>query len=266
MTFKPTFKHLMLATVVTTAFVTASAMAQNAAVVNGTAIPASRVNEMVKQVTSQPNGPKDTPELRQRVKDELINREILLQAAEKLGLAKNPEVKAQLDMARQSILIRALVSDYVKKHPVSDADIKAEYDRIVQQAGDKEYHVQHILVGSEDEAKAIIAKLKAGANFSELAKQDSKDPGSASNGGDLDWATPSAFVKPFSDAMVSLKKGQITEEPVKTPFGYHVIKVEDIRPARIPDLETVKKQIVEGLEQKKLLAYQDELRKKAVIK
>jgi peptidyl-prolyl cis-trans isomerase C len=190
----------------------------------------------------------------------------LIQAATKSGLAKSPQVKAQLDLARESILIRALVSDFIKKHPVSDADIKAEYDRIVKQAGDKEYHVQHILVPTEEEAKAIIAKLKSGANFAELAKQDSKDPGSASNGGDLDWATPSAFVKPFSDAMVSLKKGQITEVPVKTQFGYHVIKVDDIRDARIPDLDTVKKQIVEGLEQKKLMAYQDELRKKAVIK
>lgn len=248
------------------AFAAAPVFAQNVATVNGTPIPSSRVDEMVKQVTSQPNAPQDTPALRDKIKEELINREILLQAANKLGLAKTPEVKAQLDMARQSILIRALVSDFVKKHPVSDADIKAEYDRIVKEAGDKEYHVRHILVPTEEQAKAIIAKLKAGGNFEELAKQDSKDPGSASNGGDLDWATPTVFVKPFSDAMISLKKGQITETPVKTQFGYHVIKVDDIRPVKIPEMDTVKKQIIEGLEQKKLMAYQEELRKNATIK
>lgn len=248
------------------AFAAVPVLAQNVATVNGTAIPSSRVDEMVSQITAQPNGPKDSPELRQKIKDELINREILLQAANKLNLAKNPEVKAQLEIARQSILIRALVGDFVKKHPISDAQVKAEYDRIVKEAGDKEYHVRHILVPTEDEAKAIIAKLKAGGNFEELAKKDSKDPGSASNGGDLDWATPTAFVKPFSDAMVSLKKGQITETPVKTQFGYHVIKVDDIRPVKIPEMDAVKKQIVEGLEQKKLMAYQEELRKNATIK
>jgi len=195
----------------------------------------------------------------------LITREILVQAADKANLAKTEEVKSQLAMARQSILIRALVADFVKKNPVSDAEVAAEYARIKQQAGDKEYHVRHILLGTEDEAKAVIAKLKAGASFEELAKQ-SKDTGSANNGGDLDWATPAAFVKPFSDAMVSLQKGQMTETPVQSQYGFHVIKVEDIRPAKIPALDDVKRQIVDGLQQKKLQAFQEELRKKAVIK
>ena len=200
MTFKPA--HLLL---VLLALATAPAMAQNVAVVNGKAIPTSRVDEMVKQITAQQNAPQDSPDLRQKIKEELITREILIQEAEKLGLVKNADVKAQLEIARQSILIRALVNDFVKKNPVTDADIAAEYDRVKKQAGDKEYHVRHILLGSEDEAKAIIAKLKAGASFEELAKQ-SKDTGSANNGGDLDWATPVAFVKPFSDAMVGLQK------------------------------------------------------------
>ena len=260
MTFKPA--HLLL---VLLALATAPVLAQNVAVVNGTAIPTSRVDEMVKQITSQKNAPQDSPELRMKVKEELITREILIQAADKLGLAKTADVKAQLEIARQSILIRALVSDFVKKNPVSDAEIDAEYTRIKQQAGDKEYHVRHILVGTEDEAKAIIAKLKAGGSFDELAKQ-SKDTGSANNGGDLDWATPAAFVKPFSDAMVTLQKGQMTETPVQSQYGFHVIKVDDIRPAKIPALDDVKRQITEGLEQKKLQAYQEELRKKAVIK
>lgn len=243
----------------------ASSMAQNVATVNGKAIPSSKVDEMMKQISSQPNGPKDSPELRAKIKEELINREIMYQAAEKDGMAKSAEVKTQMEMARQAIMIRAMVSNFIKTHPVSDAEVKAEYDRIVKEAGDKEYHARHILVATEDEAKAIIAKIKGGASFEEMAKQ-SKDPGSASNGGDLDWATPAAFVKPFSDAMVALKKGQMTETPVKSQFGYHIIKLDDVRDAKIPAMDAVKKQIVEGLEQKKLQAFQDDLRKKAVVK
>ena len=263
MTFKPA--HLLLALLPLLGLATAPVMAQNAATVNGTAIPSSRVDEMVKQITSQQNGPQDSPELRSKVKEELITREILIQQADKLALAKTADVKAQLEIARQSILIRALVADFVKKNPVSDAEVAAEYARIKAQAGDKEYHVRHILVATEDEGKAIIAKLKAGASFEELAKQ-SKDTGSANNGGDLDWATPAAFVKPFSDAMVTLQKGQMTESPVQSQYGFHIIKVDDIRPAKIPALDDVKKQIVDALEQKKLQAFQEELRKKAVIK
>jgi len=217
---------------------------------------------MVKQMTSQ--GQQDNPQLRAAIKEELINREILMQEADKQGLSSSAEVKNQLELARQSIVIRALIGDYLKKHPVADADIKAEYDKFKAQAGDKEYHARHILVEKEEDAKAIIAKLKAGTKFEELAKQ-SKDTGSAANGGDLDWATPASFVKPFSDAMVALKKGDITETPVKTQFGYHVIKLEDTRAAKVPTLEEVKPQIAEALQQKKLQAYQDELRKKSKI-
>jgi peptidyl-prolyl cis-trans isomerase C len=238
------------------------ALAQNLAVVNGKPVPSSRVDVMVKQMTTQ--GQQDSPQLRAMIKEELINREILLQEANKLGLGNTPDVKNQLELARQSIIIRALVADYVKKNPVKEVDMKAEYDRFKAQAGDKEYHARHILVENEDEAKAIVAKLKAGAKFEELAKQ-SKDPGSAPNGGDLDWASPGSFVKPFSDAMVALQKGQFTETPVKTQFGYHVIKLEDVRPAKVPAFEEVKPQIAESLQQQKLQAYQQELRKKAKI-
>jgi len=238
------------------------AMAQNLAVVNGKAVPSSRADLMVKQMTSQ--GQQDSPQLRAMIKEELINREILIQEADKLGLGNTADVKSQMEIARQSIVIRALVADFVKKNPVSEADIKAEYDRFKTQAGDKEYHARHILVDKEDDAKAIIAKLKAGAKFEDLAKQ-SKDTGSAANGGDLDWATPATFVKPFSDALVALKKGQLTEIPVKTQFGFHVIKLEDVRAAKIPTLEEIKPQIAESLQQKKLQTFQEELRKKAKI-
>ena len=238
------------------------AMAQNLAVVNGKPVPSSRADAMVKQMAAQ--GQQDTPQLRAMVKEELVNREILMQEADRQGLTNSPEVKSQMDMARQSIVIRALVQDYVKKNPVSDADMKAEYDKFKAQAGDKEYHARHILVEKEEDAKAIIAKLKGGAKFEELAK-DSKDPGSAANGGDLDWAPPTAFVKPFSDAMIALQKGQVTETPVKTQFGYHVIKLEDSRAAKVPTFEEVKPQIAESLQQQKLPAYQQELKKKAKI-
>lgn len=251
--------HLLVALFVSAAL---PAMAQNLAVVNGKPVPSSRADIMVKQMAAQ--GQQDTPELRAMVKDELINREILIQEADKLGLGTQADVKAQVEIARQSILIRALVADFLKKNPVKDADIKAEYDRFRAQASDKEYHARHILVEKEDEAKAIIVKLKGGAKFEDLAKQ-SKDPGSAANGGDLDWAAPAAFVKPFSDAMISLQKGQLYETPVKTQFGYHVIKLDDVRTAKIPTLEEVKPQISEGLQQKKLQAFQQQLRAKAKI-
>ncbi|HEY6772489.1 MAG TPA: peptidylprolyl isomerase [Oxalicibacterium sp.] len=258
MTFKPA--HLVVALLVSSAL---PAMAQNLAVVNGKPVPSSRADMMVKQMAAQ--GQKDTPELRAMIKEELINREILVQEADKLGLGTTPDVKAQLEIARQSILIRALVGDYLKKNPVKDADVQAEYDKFRAQASDKEYHARHILVETEDEAKAIIAKLKGGAKFEDLAKQ-SKDPGSAGNGGDLDWAAPQAFVKPFSDAMVSLKKGQLLETPVHTQFGWHVIRLDDVRAAKIPTLEEVKPQITESLQQRKLQAYQQQLRTKAKIK
>jgi peptidyl-prolyl cis-trans isomerase C len=256
MTFKPA--HLLVVLLATAL----PAMAQNLAVVNGKAIPSARVDAMVKQLASQ--GQQDTPQLREMVKKELINREVFMQEAEKSGVASNAEVKNQLEIARQSLLIRALMIDYLKKNPVTDAEIKAEYDKAKAQAGDKEYHAYHILVEKEDDAKAIISKLKAGAKFEELAKQ-SKDTGSASKGGDLDWASPATFVPAFSQAMVALQKGQFTETPVKTEFGYHIIKLDDIRASKFPTMEEVKPQIIDGLQQQKVQAYQQTLLKKAKI-
>ncbi len=257
MTLKPARLLMLLV-----AAVAVPAIAQNLAVVNGKPVPSSRADVMIKQLAAQ--GQQDSPQLRQMVKEELINREILIQEADKRGLSNTAEVKNQVEIARQSIAIRALVQDYLKKNPVKDAEIQAEYDKFKAQAGDKEYHARHILVEKEDDAKSIITKLKGGAKFEDLAKQ-SKDPGSAANGGDLDWAPPSAFVKPFSDAMIALQKGQITETPVKTQYGYHVIKLDDVRAAKVPTLEEVKPQIAESLQQKKLQAFQEDLRKKAKI-
>ncbi|MDQ1815539.1 peptidyl-prolyl cis-trans isomerase [Massilia sp. CCM 9210] len=259
MTFKPA--RLLLALIAVAAM---PAFAQNAAVVNGKPIPLARVDAVVKQVVAQGQQP-DSPELREMVKKDLIAREVMMQEALKKGFEKDATVKQQLDSARQTIVINALVRDYVTKNAVSDADIKAEYERYKLATGDKEYHVRHILAENEADAKAIIAKLKGGAKFEDLAKT-SKDTGTANSGGDLDWALPSSFPKPFSDAFVSLQKGQVGENPVQTPAGFHVVKLDDTRPAKVQTLDELKQQIVDMLQQKKLQAYQEEMIKKASIK
>jgi peptidyl-prolyl cis-trans isomerase C len=246
-----------------TAMVALPSFAQNVATVNGKPIPAAKVDQVVKQVVAQGKAT-DSPQLREAIKKDLIGREVLIQEADKQGIGTRPEVKNAIDNARQSIIINAMLADYIKKNPVKDADIAAEYNKYKSQVGDKEYHARHILVGTEDEAKAIIAKLKGGAKFEDLAKQ-SKDPGSAQNGGDLDWASPANFVPEFSKAMTSLQKGAITETPVKTQFGYHVIKLEDTRAAKIPPLEEVKQQVAEQLQQRKLAAFREQLMAKAKI-
>jgi len=258
MTFKPA--RLLLALLAAAAL---PVFAQNIAVVNGKAIPSSRADALVKQVVAQGQQP-DSPQLRELVKKDLIAREVMMQEAVKQGYEKDANVKQQLEAARQTIIVNALVRDYITKNPVKDADIQAEYDRFKAQAGDKEYHVRHILTETEADARAVIAKLKAGAKFEELAKQ-SKDQGTAANGGDLDWATPSSFPPVFSAAFVNLQKGQVTENPVQTPNGFHVVKLDDVRPAKLPTLEEVKPQIAEALTQKKLQAYQEELVKKAKV-
>ncbi|HAT33238.1 MAG TPA: peptidylprolyl isomerase [Janthinobacterium sp.] len=258
MTFKPA--RLLIALL---AVVAVPVLAQNIAVVNGKPIPSVRLDAIVKQVVAQGQQP-DSPQLRAMIRKDLIGREVLMQEAEKEGFGKDAAVKLQIDNARQAIVVNALVGEFLKKNPVSDADVKAEYDRFAAQSGDKEYHVRHILMATEAEAKDVIAKLKGGAKFEDLAKA-SKDTGSANNGGDLDWAVPSAFPKVFSDAVVALQKGQYSQTPVQSPNGFHVIKVDDIRAAKLPTLEEVKPQISESLQQKKLQEYQEGMIKKAKI-
>jgi peptidyl-prolyl cis-trans isomerase C len=238
------------------------ASAQNIAIVNGKAVPKARFDSFVDQVTKQGNQPR-TPELERQIKDELVLREIFLQEAERRGLQRSPDYKTQMDIARQSILIRELFTDFQKTSAVTDADVQAEYDKFKGQAGEKEFRARHILVEKEDEAKDLIAKLKAGAKFEDLAKASSKDPGSAQNGGDLDWAAPGNYVPEFSQAMTKLEKGQFTQEPVKSQFGYHVILLEDVRQAQFPSLEEVKPQITQRLQQQKLAKFRDDLKAKA---
>ncbi len=232
------------------------------ATVNGTAIPTSRADALLNEQLSQ--GQQNTPELRGMVREELVRREILTQEATKKGMAKKPEVLGQIELARQALLIRAYLQDYVKNHPVSDADVKKEYDAIVQGMGDKEYKSRHILVEKEDEARNIVARLQKGEKFEELAKQ-SKDPGSKDRGGDLGWSHPSGYVKPFADALTKLEKGKFSATPVKTDFGWHVIQLEDVRDLKHPSLDEVKPQIHQRLQQQMVEKHIIELRGKAKV-
>ena len=188
-----------------------------------------------------------------------------MQEAQKRGLDATEDFKSQMELARQTLLIRELFADYQKANPVTDADIKAEYDKFVAANGGKEFKARHILVETEDQAKKIMADLKKGAKFEDIAKKQSKDPGSGANGGDLDWANPASFVPEFSEAMIKLKKGETTPAPIKTQFGWHIIRVDDIRQAQLPKLEEVKPQIAQQLQQQKLAKFQEELRGKAKI-
>jgi peptidyl-prolyl cis-trans isomerase C len=231
--------------------------------VNGKPVPSSRVEALKQQV--ERSGRPVTPEILAQIKEELIAREIFMQEARKRGLDASEDYKAQLELARQSLLIRELFANFQKKNPVTDAEIKAEYDKFVAANGGKEYRARHILVEKEDEAKALIADIKKGGKFEDLAKKASKDPGSGANGGDLDWAPAASYVPEFSNAMVKLEKGQMTDAPVKSQFGFHVIRVDDVRDAQLPKLDEVKPQITQQLTQSKLGKFQEDLRAKAKV-
>jgi len=233
------------------------------ATVNGVAIPRQRAEFVIKQQTAR--GAQDSVELRSRVRDVLINNEVIAQEANKAGIAKKPEVQQQLEMARQEIIVNSYVNDWILKHPPTDAEIQTEYERAKATTGTTEYKARHILVESEDEAKKLIADLKKGGKFDELAKTNSKDPGSKDRGGDLDWQIPGVFDKGFADAMVALTKGKMTDAPVRTRFGFHIIQLDDVRPVKIPALTEVKPQIQQRLMQIKVDQMVSELRKKAKV-
>ncbi len=237
--------------------------AQNIAIVNGKAVPKTRVDMLAQQVAK--SGRPVTPDMETQLREEVIAREVFMQEAEKQGLAASDDFKVQMELARQTLLIRELFADYQKKNPVTDADLQAEYDKFASANGGKEFKARHILVEKEADAKAIIASLKKGGKFDEIAKKQSKDAGSGAKGGDLDWANPSSYVPEFSEALLKLNKGQMTENPVKTQFGFHVIRVDDIRSAQLPSFQEVKPQIAQQMQQQKLAAFQEDLRKKAKV-
>ncbi len=232
-------------------------------VVNGVTIPKSRIDAMNKELDAQ--GQPNTPERQKAVDEELVNREVLAQAAMKRGLDKNPDVQAQMDIARQAVLVRALFENEIKQHPITDEELRKEYDQFKGSMGTNEYKVRHILVDNEAEAKSIIDQLNKGGDFAKLAKEKSKDPGSKDNGGELDWGPAARYVKPFADAVQATPKGKITPAPVKTDFGYHVIQVEDVRPLKVPDFDQVKEQFRQRAQQQQIQKMVADLRTKAKV-
>lgn len=261
-------KHLLtgIAAAALMAGLTPLAFAQNLAIVNGKAVPTARADVLAEQVKR--SGRQITPELEKQIKEEVIAREIFIQEAQKQALDTTEDFKTQMELARQTILIRDLFANYQKTNPVTDEEVKAEYDRFAAANSGKEYKARHILVEKEADAKAIIAKIKKGekgVKFEDIAKKESKDPGSGAKGGDLDWAPPGNYVAEFSQALTQLTKGKMTETPVKSQFGYHIIRLDDVRDAQLPPLEQVKPQVMQQLQQQKLAKYQNDLRTKAKV-
>jgi peptidyl-prolyl cis-trans isomerase C len=248
--------------------------AQNVAIVNGKPVPKERLETLEAQIKQQAErtGRPVPPDMDKQLREELIMREIFVQEAERRGLGASPDFRTNMELARQSVLIGELFADVQKASPITDDEAKAEYDRVIgSQApspGAKEYKARHILVEKEDDAKAIIAQLKKGAKFDDIAKKQSKDPGSGAQGGDLGWANPSGYVPEFAEALKKLNKGQMADAPVKSQFGWHIIRVDDIRDAKAPELpafDAVKPQIMQQLQQKKLAEFQQTLREKAKV-
>lgn len=237
---------------------------KSAAMVNGVSIPQARIDARVKDAVAQ--GQTDSPELRKAVRENMIRFELVIQEAKKLGLDKKPEVVQQIDTATQQVLLTAFVRDYAENHPISDDVLKQEYDKLKAKLGDKEYNARHILVATEAEAKDIITQLggKKPKKFEALAAK-SKDTGSAENGGSLGWSAPSNFVPEFANALVSLKKGEYTKTPVQSQFGWHVIKLDDVRDLKAPPFDEVKPQLQQRLQQQAIQKAIEELRTKAKV-
>lgn len=233
------------------------------ATVNGVAIPQQRGELLIRERAQQ--GQPDNPQLRAAVRDELINREIISQEAVKSGLTKKAELQNELELVRQTVIVQAYLREYIRTHPITDAEMQKDYDRIKAELGDREYKARHILVGTEDEAKSVIAELKKGAKFDELARKLSKDDGTKAKGGDLEWQAPGTFDKDFSSVLVKLAKGKFTETPVKTRFGFHVIQLDDTRGAQHPPFAEVKANLSQRLQRTRIEALIAELRAKAKV-
>jgi peptidyl-prolyl cis-trans isomerase C len=255
-------KFALLSALLTIAASAQAADEKAVALVNGVAIPQARLDLRAKAAAQQ--GQPDSPEMRKAIRDDLINLEVISQAATKNGLEKQPEIAQQLELARESVLASAFVQDYAKSHPISDDDLKKEYENLKIRVGNKEYKLSHILLESEDEAKKTAAELKKGSKFAKVAKAKSKDPGSADKGGELGWAVPSNFVQPFGEAVTKLNKGQVSE-PVQTQFGWHIIKLEDTRELKVPTFEEMKPKLENRLQQQTIQKAIEDLRAKAKI-
>ena len=231
-------RQILTISAFSTALLSSVVYAQNAAIVNGKAIPKAQLDKLV-QKSNQP----DNPQVRDQAREMLVTRELILQEANNRGAMQKESVREQLEQSKMGVLIAAVFEDYVEREGVAESELKAAYEQVKGQYTGKEYHVEHILVEKESDAKAIIAQIKAGGNFEEIAKAKSKDPGSAPNGGDLGWVTDKALVPEFSKAMVQLKNGQVTDKPVKSQFGWHIIKMIDSRDMKAPSFDELKAQL-----------------------
>jgi len=257
------FRKTLIALLVSGATVHAAMAADTVAKVNGKAIPQAYADTMMAEQTAK--GAPDSQELRDAVREELVRREILFQAAKKKGLDKKPDVQTQIELAKQAVVLRAYLQDFVNTNQVTDADVKKAYDDMKARLGDTEYKVSHILVDDEAKAKALIAKIEAGEKFEDVAKAESTDPGSKERGGDLGWSSPGMYVPAFSEAMTSLKKGEMTKTPVHSNFGWHIIRVEDTRKLDAPEFDKIAPQIKQRLQSQKLEQHITELRQAAKV-
>jgi peptidyl-prolyl cis-trans isomerase C len=208
------------------------------------------ISENMYKVILDKTGGMETPESRKNILEQLAVQRVVAEQAIKLGLDKQPEIAGRLELTRQATLGTAYVQDYMKKNPVTDAMLQAEYDRVTAQSRGQEYLVRHIMVGKEADAKEIIAALKKDPKaFSQLARQKSTDKGSAENDGSLGWLEPHGKDPALDAAIVAVPKGKFTETPVKSQFGWHVIAVDDVRAKQTPAFEKVKMTLRQRAEQ-----------------
>ena len=233
------------------------------ATVNGTAIPRQRLDTVLR--IQKERGVADNEQVRAQIREILINNELLNQEASRSGLLKKAEVQQQLELSRTELIANAVVQEHLRTHPVAAADVQKEYERLKAQSGDKEYKARHILVANEEDAKSVIAELKKGAKFEELAQKRSLDEGTRVRGGELDWTVPGNLEKSFADVMVKLEKGRLADAPVHTRYGYHVVRVDDVRDVKFPDLEQVRAQLQQRLTQQRVEGLIRDLRAKAKI-
>lgn len=252
-------------TVFSLAFAVVAALAAPAALaqvakVNGVAIPQARADALVREAAAQ--GRPDNPELRNLVKQRLIESEVLAQEAVKLGLNKNADVSTQLDLARQTVLIRAYVNDVAKRNPPTQDALRKAYEQNKDQPGASEYKARHILVATEAEAKLLITQINGGADFAKLAAEKSRDEGSKGQGGELNWSPANSYVRPFGEAMVQLKKGAMTTAPAQSEFGWHIIRLDDKRPL---SYEALKPQLEQFVQQETVQKTITDLRAKAKV-
>jgi len=201
---------------------------------------------------------------RQRVIDEMVNRELIYQDGVKQGITKDAKFQYQLEQLKRNAILQAAINKKMSTNPITDLELKNEYETKIKTANVKEYKASHILLKTEDEAKTVIKELNDGAVFADIAKAKSTGP-SGKNGGDLGWFNPTQMVPPFSQAVVKMKKGTVTKEPVQTQFGWHVIKLADSRKLEPPKFDDVKKQLQQVLQNKRLQSYVMELRKKGKV-